>query len=103
MILSPIGPTLRAPIPSVFLVLAAMLTSPAPVAAGTLVVANKAEATVSLVDVASGEVVATLPTGAGPHEVAVSPDGRTALVADYGGREPGRTLTVIDLTPAPAP
>jgi len=27
------------------------------------------------VDLGSGEVVATLPTGAGPHEVAVSPDG----------------------------
>ncbi len=57
------------------LVLTALLASASPAAAGTLVVANKAEATVSLVDVASGEVVATLPTGAGPHEVAVSPDG----------------------------
>jgi len=34
-----------------------------------LVVANKAEATASLIDLASGEVVATLPTGRGPHEV----------------------------------
>lgn len=89
-------PPRRNPLPA--LVSAAALALAAPAAhAGTLVVANKAEATVSLVDVASGEVVATLPTGAGPHEVAVSPDGRTALVADYGGREPGRTLTVIDL------
>jgi YVTN family beta-propeller protein len=68
-----------------------------PATAGTLVVANKSDATVSLVDLDSGEVVATLPAGAGPHEVAVSPDGKTALVTDYGGREPGSTLTVIDL------
>lgn len=64
---------------------------------GTLVVANKAEATVSLIDLASGGTVATLPTGEGPHEVAVSPDGETAVVADYGGRTPGSTLTVLDL------
>jgi len=78
------------------LLLTALLAAPA--AAGTLVVANKSDATVSLVDTASGEVVATLPTGNGPHEVAVSPDGETALVTDYGTRgAPGSTLTVIDL------
>lgn len=74
--------------------------APAPAAAATLVVANKAEATVSLVDLASGEVRATLPTGQGPHEVAVSPDGAMALVADYGGRQPGSTLTVVDVAGA---
>lgn len=66
--------------------------------AGTLIVGNKAEATVSLIDLPSGEVVATVPTGVGPHEVAVSPDGRLAVVADYGtGPAPGSTLTVIDV------
>jgi YVTN family beta-propeller protein len=78
------------------LLLTALLAAPA--AAGTLVVANKSDATVSLVDTGSGEVVATLPTGKGPHEVAVSPDGETAVVTDYGTRgAPGSTLTVIDL------
>jgi YVTN family beta-propeller protein len=68
---------------------------------GTLVVLNKAEATASLVDVATGTVVATLPTGAGPHEVAVSPDGRLALATNYGTREkPGSTLTLIDVPAA---
>lgn len=66
--------------------------------AATLVVANKAEATVSLIDLASGKVAATLPVGTGPHEVAVSPDGRLALVANYGtGPQPGSTLTLIDI------
>ncbi len=65
---------------------------------GTLVVLNKAEATASLVEVASGTVVATLPTGAGPHEAAVSPDGRLAVATNYGTREqPGSTLTLIDV------
>ena len=67
----------------------------------TLVVANKAEATVSLIDLASGEVIATLPTGNGPHEVGVSPDGRFALVTNYGGNDrPGRSLTLIDIPAA---
>jgi len=69
----------------------------APAGAGTLLVANKSDATLSLVDVATGAVRATLPTGEGPHEVAVSPDGRTAVVVGYGGRAPGSTLTLVDL------
>jgi DNA-binding beta-propeller fold protein YncE len=64
---------------------------------GTLIVLNKADATASLVDLASGRTVATLPTGEGPHEVAVSPDGRWAVASNYGGQAPGHTLTVLDL------
>lgn len=64
----------------------------------TLVVGNKAEATASLIDLETRQVRATLPTGEGPHEIEVSPDGRTAVVADYGVRgAPGNTLTVIDV------
>lgn len=66
--------------------------------AATLLVANKAEATLTLLDMPAGTAAATLPTGKGPHEVAVSPSGRLALVADYGTREePGSTLTLIDV------
>src|SRR5687767_301850 len=66
--------------------------------ADTLLVANKKDATVMLIDVGSGKTLATLPTGRGPHEIAASPDGKTAVIADYGdqGAE-GKTLTVIDL------
>jgi len=72
-----------------------------PAAAGTLVVANKSEATVSLVDTGSGEIVATLPTGNAPHEVDVSPNGELALVGNYGTREaPGSSLTLIDIEAA---
>ena len=66
--------------------------------AATLVVANKAEATASLIDLEQGNVVATLPTGEGPHEVGISPDGRFALVTNYGTREQaGNSLTLIDI------
>ena len=80
--------------------LAAVLLSAA-ARADTLVVANKAEATVSLIDLASGQVVATLPAGEGPHEVGISPDGRYAVVTNYGRRDaPGRSLTLIDIPAA---
>ena len=65
---------------------------------GTLLVLNKSDDTVSFIDLASNEVKATLPTGDGPHEVAVSSDGKTAVVANYGdGANPGKTLSVIDV------
>ena len=79
---------------------AALVFAPAAQAA-TLAVANKAEATVSLIDLASGDVVATLPTGNGPHEIGISPDGRFALVTNYGTREGGgNSLTLIDIPAA---
>lgn len=63
---------------------------------GTLVVTNKSSSTATIIDVGSGRTLATLPTGNGPHEVALSSDGRFAVVTDYSG-QPGRTLTVIDV------
>ncbi|HEY0970142.1 MAG TPA: YncE family protein [Gemmatimonadales bacterium] len=66
-------------------------------AGGMLVVLNKGAASASLIDPRSGETVATIPTGAGPHEVAVAPGGKLAVVTDYGADTPGSTLTVIDL------
>ncbi len=63
-----------------------------------LLVANKAEATVSVLELPGGRILATLPTAIGPHEIATSPDGRRAAVTGYGIKaEPGRSLTVIDL------
>jgi len=64
---------------------------------GTLIILNKSDATASLLDRRTGKEVAKIPTGTGPHEVAVSPDGRTAVVCNYGSRTPGSTLTIIDL------
>ena len=76
----------------------ALLSSTRPeVQTGMLVVLNKSEATAALVDPASGAVRRTVPTGTGPHEAAVSPDGRLAVVCNYGQQVPGSTLTVIDL------
>ena len=65
---------------------------------GTMVVTNKGPATATIIDVATGRSLATLPTGQGPHEVVMSADGRVAVVTDYGAQGPGgNTLTVIDV------
>jgi DNA-binding beta-propeller fold protein YncE len=64
---------------------------------GTLIVTNKSPSTATIIDVGSGRTLATLPTGAGPHEVVVSPSGMRAVVTDYAGTpgNPGKTLTVL--------
>ncbi|HEY2805529.1 MAG TPA: YncE family protein, partial [Gemmatimonadales bacterium] len=72
---------------------------PAGLPAGTLVVSNMNDNTATLIDVARCRVLATLPTGEGPHEVAASHDGRWAVVSNYGVRgRAGNSLTVLDLT-----
>ncbi|MBK8975943.1 MAG: beta-propeller fold lactonase family protein [Planctomycetes bacterium] len=72
-------------------------SAPAVASGPRLVVLNKAAATASVLDPATGEERARLPVGSGPHEAATAPDGRTVVVCDYGGRTPGRTLTVLDV------
>ena len=64
-----------------------------------LVVANQGDHTVHLVEVATGRNLAVLPTSPAPHEVAVSRDGRWAVVSNYvtPGAPPGHTLQVIDV------
>lgn len=70
----------------------------APVSADTLIVGNKYEHTVSFVDLLTGSEVARRETGRAPHEIAVSPDGKTAVLVSY--REQGFTgnsLTIFDV------
>ena len=62
-----------------------------------LLVLNKEESTLAIVDPATRRVVGRVPTGEAPHEVAVSADGRLAFVANYGSQNAGNTISVIDL------
>ncbi|MBT8259577.1 MAG: beta-propeller fold lactonase family protein [Bacteroidia bacterium] len=66
---------------------------------GTLIVLNKSDDTADLINLKSGESIATIPTGNGPHEVAVTPDGNLAVVTNYGRGDqwPGASLTIIDI------
>ena len=81
------------------MVLMALSAVPQPrTPAGVVVVANTADSTVSLIAGDTHRVLATLPAGQGPHEVAVSRDGRLAFVANSGPTtHPGHTVTVIDV------
>lgn len=68
------------------------------VGAGTLLVVNKSAASVSLLNEDDYEVVATVAVGQGPHEVALSPSGRLAMVSNYGSRgKAGSSLSLIDV------
>ena len=62
-----------------------------------LLVLNKTDATLAIVDPATLAVLGTVPTGEAPHELAVSADGKLAFVANYGAQTPGHTISVIDL------
>jgi DNA-binding beta-propeller fold protein YncE len=68
----------------------AQVTTPTPSPA--LLVTGSAG--LSIVDPKNQQIVATIPTGASPHEIAVSPDGKLAMVSTFQGN----TLSLIDLT-----
>jgi YVTN family beta-propeller protein len=66
-----------------------------------LLVLNKEDATFVVVDPAAGKILATVPVGQGPHELAVSTDGKYAFAANYGtGPAPGSTISMIDIAAA---
>src|SRR6266567_251693 len=71
---------------------------------GVLIVANKGESSMGIIDPETGRQVATVAEeGVTGHELIASPDGRTAYVPIYGnsgvGRPgtDGRTMDVIDI------
>lgn len=64
---------------------------------GTLLVVNKLGDSVSFIDIASKKVVKTVTTGKGPHELAISKDGKWAVTTDYVG---GNSLTVLNVEKA---
>lgn len=54
---------------------------------------------IALVHLESGKVIKTIPVGNEPHEVAVSDDGKYALVTNTGSyKDPSNTLSLIDVT-----
>jgi len=70
-----------------------------PVRPGFAYVPNLLSSTVSVVDIAAGSVVATIPVS-WPFGTAVSPDGRTVYVTSLfgGGTDNGDSVAVIDAT-----
>ena len=76
-----------------------------PAGADTLVILDKTEFKAILIDPATNQPIVKLPTQPGPHEVSLSPDGRTAYITDFGAfvrgdhphMEQGNTITVVDI------
>lgn len=71
---------------------AALLAWAAPASAREVLVANSGDDSVSVLDGASGGLLATIPVGVEPVDVAISPDGGRAYVANRGDD----TVSVID-------
>jgi YVTN family beta-propeller protein len=78
---------------------AATLSADTPATA--LLVLNKTDGSLTIVDPASLKPVGKVAAGEDPHEIVVSEDGRLAYISNYGafGRpSPLRTISVVDLT-----
>ena len=72
---------------------------------GLLLVANKGDRSLGIIDPAAGRMIANVPVhGVTGHEVVASPDGRRAFVPVFGDSgvglpgTDGRTIAVIDVT-----
>lgn len=65
--------------------------------ASELLVANKSSDTVWRLSLTNGRKIGEFRTGDAPHEIAISPDGRIAVVSNYGGVRSGNSLSVLDL------
>jgi YVTN family beta-propeller protein len=60
----------------------------------SLLVLNKGDDTLAIVDPATLKVIARAPAGQNPHEVVGSADGKLAFISNYGA---GHTLSVVDV------
>jgi YVTN family beta-propeller protein len=76
---------------------ASTIQAQTPTPSPALLVLDKAENSLAIIDPATQKVVARIPTGEGPHEIAASADGKLAVVTNYGAKDPGHSLSVIDL------
>jgi len=63
---------------------------------GSILVANQRSASATLIDLNTG-ASRDIPVGDGPHEAAISPNGRVGVVTIYGAQSPGNELAVIDI------
>ena len=63
-----------------------------------LLVLEKSDNAMAMVDPASMKIVARVPAGTDPHEIVASTDGRVAYISNYGGTDSElHTISVVDL------
>ena len=63
---------------------------------GVALVANQQSADVSIIDLATGATT-RVAVGTGPHEAAISLDGKWGVATVYGAQVPGNQLAILDL------
>lgn len=82
-----------------FAFLLCLITSslPAQPTTGRILVANQQSASASIIDLPTG-LVTHIQVGPGPHEAAISPDGKWGFISVYGIQgQPGNQIAVIDM------
>src|SRR5437588_3034541 len=80
----------------VFLVAANFTAAQTPSSA--LLVLEKSDNMMAIVDPANLQIVGRVPTGPDPHEIVASPDGKLAYISNYGGSESTlNTISVVDV------
>src|SRR5882757_1524027 len=63
-----------------------------------LLVLEKSDNSLAIVDPTNLQIVARLPAGPDPHEIVASADGKVAYISNYGGSDSAlNTISVIDL------
>lgn len=63
-----------------------------------LLVLEKNDSTLAIVDPGTLKIVARVPAGPDPHEIVASPDGKLAYISNYGGADSAlNTISVVDL------
>jgi YVTN family beta-propeller protein len=84
-------------LPATFFVVTSCIDAQAPSPA--LLVLEKSDNTLAIVDPGSLKIVGRVPAGPDPHEVESSPDGRFAYISNYVGSDSAlHTISVVDLT-----
>jgi YVTN family beta-propeller protein len=72
----------------------AMAQTPSP----ALLVLEKSDSSLAIVDPATLKIVARVPAGPDPHEIEASPDGKFAYISNYGGLDStNNTISVVDV------
>src|SRR5215469_12862315 len=75
------------------LILASVLAAAEPTPSPALIVLNKGDNAMAIVNPANGKVFASIPVGQNPHEAAVSSDGKFA----FSSNMQGNSISVIDI------
>jgi YVTN family beta-propeller protein len=82
----------------VFLLLFVASVAGAQTPSAVLLVLEKSDNTLAIVDPTTLKIVGRVPAGPDPHEVEASPDGKLAYISNYGGSDSSlHTISVVDL------